>query len=417
MESWKRNLDSNPVEDADFIQSLLARIRHGEDEKSVKNDFIDRFREADHSLIMRAEQVLISRGIEEKDLHIFFEWHGELARLSAPVTHTLAAGHPVQTLNEENLAIEKFLQSIETDWQLGNFAALPKKFMDLNAIRKHYMKKEGLIMPVLYRKGFTGPSSFMWDRDDEIKREVKNLARDVSRFFTPDSIYTSAQTNEFKSRVDGTFDKIRDMIAREERVFFPVTLQFLTQEDWLEVYRDMFEYGFSFIDEDKIIPWAAGDVWQQAQDRIFEKTFEPPADYVAHGMLDGKIKLPTGEISIRQLEAILKILPIDITFIDADDIIRFFMNEGRVFPRPKSVLGQNVLDCHPPKLAPMIKDLLDDFKSKTRTEFEVCKFILGKPICVKYLAVYDEKGRYIGAVEFVQNLESILDSFKHLPKY
>lgn len=410
--------DSNAIENANFIQSLLDRIKNGEDEKSVRNDFIDRFRDSEHAVIMHSEQILLDRGISPKDLHIFFEWHGELAKISAPITHTLAAGHPIQTLNDENQAIEKFLQSIETTWDLGNFEALPKKFMELNAVRKHYMKKEGLVMPVLYRNGFTGPSTVMWDRDDEIKRDVKNLARDVSRFFDSDSIHTSDEIAEFrKTRVEDVFAKIRDMISREERVFFPVSLQFLSQEDWLVIYRDMFEYGFSFIEEDEVIRWAAGEVWEQAQDRLFEKTFEPPADYVAHGMLDGKIKLPTGEISIRQLEAVLKILPIDITFIDAEDTIQFFMNEGKVFPRPKSSLGQNVLDCHPPKLAPMIKDLIEDFKAKRRTNFEVCKFIMGKPISVNYLGVYDEKGKYIGAVEFVQNLESVLDSFKHVPKY
>ena len=258
----------------------------------------------------------------------------------------------------------------------------------------------------------------MWDCEEEIKRDVKNLSRDVSRFFDSESIHTSNDIAKFKkNRVDPVFAKIRDMISREERVFFPVALQFLSQEDWLVIYRDMFEYGFSFIKEDEVIRWAAGEVWEQAQDRLFEKTFEPPADYVAHGMLDGKIKLPTGELSIRQLEAVLKILPIDITFIDAEGIIQFFMNEGKIFPRPKSALGQHILNCHPPKLETMVRDLIEDFKTKRRTEFEVCKFIMGKPICVKYLGVYDEKGKYIGAVEFVQNLESILDSFKHVPKY
>ena len=90
--------DSNAIENANFIQSLLDRIKNGEDEKSVRNDFIDRFRDSEHAVIMHSEQILLDRGISPKDLHIFFEWHGELAKISAPITHTLAAGHPIQTM-------------------------------------------------------------------------------------------------------------------------------------------------------------------------------------------------------------------------------------------------------------------------------------------------------------------------------
>ena len=398
---------------ANLIQSMLERMKNGESESELRTEFIDKFRNVDHSIIMRAEQILLDRGIAQKDLHIFFEWHGELAKSTAPITHTLTAGHPIQTLNAENLAIEKFIGGIESDLNSGNFESLPDKFVKLNEIRRHYMKKEGLIMPVLYRKGFTGPSNVMWERDDEIKRDVKNLTREVKKFFAPDIIHTSDQLGEIKSKIGATFEKIRDMITREERVFFPVALQYLSQEDWLEIYRDFGEYGYSFLDEIPI--WTAGEIWYQGQDKFFEKTFEPPADYMTRGMLDGKIELPTGEITIRQLEAVLKLLPLDITFIDENDIIRFFINEGKVFPRPKSMLGRNVFECHPPKLESMLKQLLDDFKAKKRSSHEVCKYMLGKPICVKYLAVYDDRGRYIGTCEFVQNYESAIDNFKHLP--
>ena len=405
------------LENANFIQSLIDRIRAGESMENVKREFVEHFKDSEQEVVIRAEQELLDRGISEMEVNTFVELHGSLMNSAAPITHTLAPGHPIQILNDENIAIEKFIAQIEYDFQAGSIKRLLEKMTQLNQIRVHYMKKEGLIMPVLYRKGFTGPSTIMWDKDNEIKHEIKILTRDLKKFFAPDNIQHTDELLAFKLRIDKLFAQMRDMITREERVFFPVALKYLTQEDWLEIYRDMDEYGFAFLNKDQIPIWAAGDVWQRAQTKFFEKTFEPPADFVTNGMIDGKIKLPTGEITIRQLEAVLKLLPIDITFIDENDKIRFFVNEGKIFPRPRSVLGRDVMECHPPKLVPMIKQLLNDFRNKTRDHLEICKIVDGKPLCVDYVAVYDDRGRYIGTVEFVQNFENAISNFAHASEF
>ena len=128
-------------------------------------------------------------------------------------------------------------------------------------------------------------------------------------------------------------------------------------------------------------------------------------------ILAGKILLPTGELTVRQLSAIFSLLPTDLTFIDAEEKLRFFINEGRVFPRPLAALGRDVAECHPPHIVPVVKNLVADFKAKKRSSLEVARYIMGKPILVKYMAVYDEQGEYIGTLEAVQDCSHILEKF------
>ena len=87
------------------------------------------------------------------------------------------------------------------------------------------------------------------------------------------------------------------------------------------------------------------------------------------------------------------------------------MNEGNIFPRPKAALGRDVYECHPPQIVPVVKNLIADFRAKKRDSLEVARYIMGKPVMVKYMAVYDQDDEYIGTVEVVQNCASILEKF------
>ena len=115
---------------------------------------------------------------------------------------------------------------------------------------------------------------------------------------------------------------------------------------------------------------------------------------------------------MRQLQGILKLLDVDITFIDKDDILRYFINEGKVFSRPLSALGREVYSCHPPEIIPVVRQMILDFKAKKRTQMEIYRRIMGRPVGVRYMAVYDDDGEYMGTVEFVQDFQKALDKFQ-----
>ncbi len=110
----------------------------------------------------------------------------------------------------------------------------------------------------------------------------------------------------------------------------------------------------------------------------------------------------------------MDLLPIDITFIDENNINRFFTNKGRVFSRPASALNREVFLCHPAAIRPIVKKLLDDFRSGRKDSMEVWTPNKETPTRVQYLAVRNAEGKYLGCVELVERFPK--DMGKHFAK-
>lgn len=315
------------------------------------------------------------------------------AAMDVPDMETLPAGHPARVLRTENEAMNAQIRSLLHDVALpeapDDFAA---RFAALNAVRTHYMKKEELVMPMLYQYGVTGPSDVMWRDDDAMKKELSVLTRSLAEDAENVVIY--------RGRIQKLLQELTAMTRKEDAILFPLALRYFTDEEWYAIYDDAIDMGTAFLGTVPE-PWEAAEAWHKAQaDAADARTFE-----------NGKIQLPTGELTVKELRGILALLGVDITFIDAADHLRFFENEGKVFARPKLALGRPVYDCHPTQIVPAVKHLLDDFKAKRRDHMTVWRQIAGKPIGVRYHAVYDADGTYLGAVEFVQDFSEALEHF------
>ena len=393
------------------IRSFISRLSAGEDIESVRRDFVAEFESVDAAEIMEAEQNLIKEGLPASevqrlcDVHsaLFHgkttgevshaEIHAQAATISPDELYNLPDGHPLTILRRENEALDEHLTRIEDT--SGSSDAAPEVMVQLiiklNDIRAHYTKKEELIMPILYNYGVTGPSQVMWGVDDEMKDELSKLTRSLKE--SADSYY------ELKERILALTTRMREMIYKEEKILFPLALRYLSEVEWFQLYRDLPDMVESF--DVKLASWKDADVWVAAEaERL-----------ASDGFLDEKIQLPTGELTIRQLAGICRLMPVDITFIDKDDMLRFFTNEGKVFTRPLSALGREVYNCHPPEIIPVVRGLIADFKAKKRDKMDVHRYINDRAISVHYRAVYDESGEYIGTVEFVLDHSEALERF------
>ena len=306
----------------------------------------------------------------------------------------LEDGHPITILRMENAEIAQRTTDLQEELASDPSAAfIVKKLEELQAIRSHYGKTEELLMPLLYQYGVTGPSQAIWAADDEIKHElgvlVKLLAQDAARL------------PQLRERVGQLLARIQETICKEEKIVFPMSLRFFTQEDWFAVYRDLPEFGIAFrTGMADVLSWPPGEAWLEQQGECEGE------------WLEGRVQLATGELTLRQLKGILSLLPVDITFIDKDNILRFFVNEGRVFSRPLSALGRDVFLCHPPRLQAMLRQMLEDFRTKKASRRAIFKRVRGRRIGVVYHAVYDSAGEYLGTVEFVQDYEQALQEFQ-----
>ena len=391
------------------LRNLLRRLSAGEALASVREDFVRDFASVSAEEIAAAEQKLIQEGTPLHEVQRLCDVHSALfhghigpSPESASPGGTgctpqanepseaaaLAPGHPLRVLLAENEGLLRILTEAETALQKHDAPALLAALRALNGLYPHYGKKETLLMTVLYRYEVTGPSGVMWGVDDEIKGELRALEQELPRGLAGQ-----------EERIAAFLQRIQDMIYKEEKILFPLTLRFFNETDWYMVYRDMPDMGLAFGAEAPA--WPEGDAWiaaEEAKDRAV--------------IAEGKVHLPTGTMSFAELAAILALLPIDITFIDKDDKQRFFSNPGQVFARPRLALNSDVRNCHPANVLPVVEQLIADFKAGQRDHMDVYRYIKGKPVGVRYLALRDEAGAYLGTVELVQDFTDALQAFE-----
>ncbi len=115
--------------------------------------------------------------------------------------------------------------------------------------------------------------------------------------------------------------------------------------------------------------------------------------------------MPTGNVTVEQLTSVLSTLPLDLTFVDADDRVAFF-TEGpdRIFARSKAIIGRKVQHCHPPSSVDVVDRILDDFREGRQNVAEFWIDFHGKFVHIRYFAVRDKAGAYLGTVELTQDI-------------
>ena len=114
------------------------------------------------------------------------------------------------------------------------------------------------------------------------------------------------------------------------------------------------------------------------------------------------------ELSHEILEALLDALPVDITFVDEEDRVRYFNKEGkRIFSRSRKIIGIKVQKCHPQKSIHVVNQILEDFRNNKRDSANFWIDLKGRKICIRYFAVRDKEGKYLGCLEVTQDITDI----------
>lgn len=370
------------------FKGIVLRLHGGATLDSLRQEFHELLRDVSPAEVGAMEQRLVADGIPETEIKKLCNLHVELftAGSAAPELPPLPDGHPIRTFQAENaLAEEKganltmILGGVrDALGYSGARGALKHGVEDLSAIIRHYERKENQLFPIMEAHGLTAPPQVMWEIHDDIRAMFKNA---LARLELSEHAPAVAAVSELVLAV-------RDMVFKEERILFPMVFETFIEEDWHKVRQGEAEIGYAWVDP--------GDAWRPAAEASS-----------AGGGAGGLIRLDCGQLEPEVINAVLKHLPVDMTFVGPDDRVKYFsQTEERIFPRSEGIIGREVSKCHPPKSVHMVEDILARFKSGERDTAEFWIELGGRFIHIRYFAVRSE-GRYLGCLEVSQDVTAI----------
>lgn len=372
------------------IKQVIRELHEGKTVEEVKQKFEEAFTGVSASEISEAEQALINEGLPVSEVQRLCDVHSAVFKGSIEEIHRETdpmkiPGHPANVLYLENRRLERIIEEkIKPYLEKGkeSLEAIQNGLEELSVIDIHYSKKENLLFPYMEKYGITAPPKVMWGVDDEIRDDLKTLKSDLSY---------GVFNDELKKGVEELINRINEMIFKEESIMLPMLLDIMTQDEWKKVADDSSEIG-NIID---FVP-----VWnpdKEAKKEHKEDIKEP-----------GAIILPTGVFNTEELTHMLNTLPIDITFVGSDDTVKYFSQSSeRIFARTKTIIGRNVSNCHPPASVHIVEGIVEDFKSGKKDHEDFWIKMGDKYVYIRYFAVRNEEGKYLGVVEVTQNIKPI----------
>jgi len=377
------------------LKELIMELHQGQDVEAVQERFSQLIAGVTAAEISEMEQNLIMEGMPVQEVQRLCDVHAAVFKGTLEGLHhpEQMPGHPVYVFKEENREIERLvdeglrplLLKLRSDDSPEIIAKLQEKIRLLWEIDKHYSRKENLLFPYLEKHGITAPPKVMWGVDDEIRAGIKWIRQKVHQ--------NKCNKVELFQGVDEVTHKITEMVFKEENILFPMALENLAQHEWVKIAEEGSEIGYCLI--------KAPEPWSPFASEGLEEHLE---DAVA----EGHIKFATGCISIKELESSLNHLPFDLTFIDSNDLVKYFsQGKERIFARTKAIIGRSVQNCHPPASAHIVEKLLEDFKAGEKEQEDFWIRMGEQYIYIRYFAVRDSQGEYLGTLEVTQNIKPI----------
>lgn len=405
----------------EVLKGIILQLHEGKDVKSVKERFATLIEGISANEISAMEAALIKEGMAVEEIQRLCDVHAELFKGSIEEIHRVLKeeekeGHPIKVLKEENIAIEKLINSsilikIAKLMECSNEKNIYQSKLEIDNIKlqlledinllldidKHYSRKENILFPYMEKYGIDAPPKVMWGVDDEIRREIKDIKVTLQR--------EDLSISQLSESINSTSKKIIEMIFKEENIMLPMLLDTLTEDEWIKIAEDSDEIGYCIVSPQK--KWLPERKKRILLDSNIPKR-STKSEKELNDIEDAYVNLDTGILKVEELKNILNILPFDITFIDKDDIVRYYsQSQERIFPRTKSVIGRSVQNCHPPASVHVVDKILNDFKSGAKSSEDFWINLKGMLIYIRYFAVRSQLGEYLGTLEVTQNIKPI----------
>lgn len=370
--------------------------------------------------------------------------------------------------------IQRLLDALESaesqgqDLDPGLLRGLTRQYQLLDQFQRHYRRKEELFFPIMESYGHDAPPKVMWGVDDQI-RDLFALAKEALKGLVDQA--GDASVAQVLATYQTFVQEFKDMIFKEEAILIPLLLSLFSEDDWLAIAKDSPEFGYAIIQPDKewvpsrvkfgeqgesgelagagrgaeasgpagqpakvqALPGidaaagtgqasnqASGPATDSASNSATSPTTKPSTNPVADSTTspapnpEADLPFGGGYLSLKEANLILNHLPFEITFIDKNDLFKYFNTsiaiENKLFPRVPSAIGRHVKMCHPPRSLDMVMTLIDDLKHKHRTSESMWFHRSdGRFAYVTYIGVFDDQDQYMGVLEYVHDIAPLLD--------
>ena len=471
---WMTMTNSSRDQRIQVLKDILLRLHHGASPDSVEADFQAHFSDVSPIEVSLMEHELMNgdHGVGFEDVMKLCTVHAKVMAAGVQgkeVPDSQQEGHPVWIFKQENLAlqaglhrIQRLLDALESaesqgqELDPGLLRGLTRQYQLLDQFQRHYRRKEELFFPIMESYGHDAPPKVMWGVDDQI-RDLFGLAKEALKGLVNHA--GGASVAQVLATYQAFVQEFKDMIFKEEAILIPLLLSLFSEDDWLAIAKDSPEFGYAIIQPDK--EWApsrvrfgeqgeneelagvgrgaesqnegpagtsagsptksvASSASDSASNPATSPTAKPSSTSVADSTTspapnpEADLPFGGGYLSLKEANLILNHLPFEITFIDKNDLFKYFNTsiaiENKLFPRVPSAIGRHVKMCHPPRSLDMVMTLIDDLKHKRRTSESMWFHRSdGRFAYVTYIGVFDDQDQYMGVLEYVHDIAPLLD--------
>lgn len=369
------------------LTEYVRGLRNNESGVELYNEYKDDIVNVKPQEAFEIFKNLLDEGIESKEILVFLDKviNAFYKGLSGHKREMPEDDSFLKDMYLENDALVKKTDEIKEMLKEADLKAkkesILQKVIELEQFNDHYLKKENILFPYMEKAApkFEG-TKIMWSLHDDIRNLLKR-----TKEILQDENSTVQQVN---IAIANLFFGILGVKKKEELILFPAACEVISEEDWHEMHKQSLEYNFPFIKK---------TVDEDCGNSSGKEEFG-----------SGLFKTETGQLTFDEIALIFNSLPVDMTFVDENNRVRYFTRpKDRIFPRSPAVIGRNVNNCHPPESVHIVEEIVESFRAGKEDTAKFWIALKGKTVLIQYFALRDEEGKYKGVLEVSQDITEI----------
>ncbi|MHA2078087.1 MAG: DUF438 domain-containing protein [Candidatus Thorarchaeota archaeon] len=379
----------------DDFKKVIEKIRSGNNLQEIKEYFSEILGIVPPGEFAFFENELSKDGVSSHDIKVMQGIQLTLFNKSVETQEPLeSAGHPIFTLMSEHALLMEYVNELRSLVSFISSDEQEVKPQFLKRIREligyfiesesHYQREENAVFPVLEKHGLTGPPAAMWSEHQEIHK----LEKEIFSLNIENEKDLLNNLLKLSGLVSSLSDRLADHFYKENNILFPASIRLFSAAEWDIIVQDFDDIGYSSYTQ-----------------RPVRKKVESDDPVISES---GEVSFGSGTLTLEQLELLFNNLPVDTTFVDEQDRVRFFSESpDRIFVRSRAVIGRSVQLCHPKDSIHAVQEILDDFRAGKRNNAEFWIDLGGKTIHIRYFAMRNDNGTYLGCLEVSQDITEI----------